>query len=295
MTFSRKAIIYKRALSALLVTIAFAGGWVLGIAPTRTPESIAAQTPAATGTLAGRVLNADGSPAVAVDVAVVPDRSGTPDRLFVGNEQRIDVTAPSSQAVAFVRADASGRFKFEGVPAGRYRLAAGVALKGECPPRAGCVGGQTFFPYVNRPTYFPANADLLTVPVTAPVNIEFRLKALQPAGFLVSGKFAGAIALPNGPTANFLFPPQVKLISTGECRLGTSLAAAQLYVQPETFITGGVASDGAFELRDVPAGSYTLCFKGFGPPSNYAAVTQVTVDKNIGSLNFPVPAVFGGN
>ena len=125
--------------------------------------------PIQTGTVTGRLLNADGSPAVKVRVSAmaIPEARNSND-------------APA--LITLTETDSTGRYRLADVPVGRYYIVAG---------------------FVDSPTYYPRGtgaAGATAVNVTAratTANIDFRIERPS-TGLTVSGRVIVESAQPFG-------------------------------------------------------------------------------------------------
>jgi hypothetical protein len=121
--------------------------------------------PGQQGVVAGRVLSMDGSPAVAVRIGAlaIPD-SGA-------------VTSNASTLASLAQTDASGRYRLERIPPGRYYITAG---------------------FLETPTCYPgvrsaSEARVVEVgPGSTTENIDFNLA--RPTGVRQSGRVPGVPA-----------------------------------------------------------------------------------------------------
>src|SRR5262245_27787154 len=119
-----------------------------------------ATTPVQTGSISGRVLNSDGTPAVKIRVSAMPapDSPGKP--------------ADGSTLMTLAETDSDGRFRLADIPVGRYFVVAGS---------------------LDSPTYYPrgtapASATAINVTANARIaDIDFRVESAS-SSFAVSGK-----------------------------------------------------------------------------------------------------------
>jgi hypothetical protein len=238
-------------------------------------------SPEAKGTITGRVFSADGSPAIAITVAAVPESSApSPNGILVlGNAIQAGIApVPPSMVTALAQTDNLGRYRLESVPPGRYYLAAGIVLKRRCGPQASCGGSPNAFqPFMRQPSFFPQPPDPpLTVNSGTPLSVEFRL---APSSlFKVSGQILEKNPAPRG----YEFQPRMVLMPLNEpCSL-----IDEMPLNPESRIQGGVTPDGLFELRDVPSGQYRVCFRHWARTSSQIEVSRLVVDRDMAGLSF---------
>jgi hypothetical protein len=96
------------------------------------------------GVIAGTVSDAEGSPVAGTCVIVCDAGTGipvaTPGYRRVGADE--DAVEEDIERIAFLRTDAQGRFRFEGVPAGEYRLVAQSWLRAEPVAEISAVNGS---------------------------------------------------------------------------------------------------------------------------------------------------------
>src|SRR5215510_14352769 len=108
-----------------------------------------AATPVQTGSISGRLLNSDGTPAVRIRVSAMPapDSPGKP--------------VDGSTLMTLAETDSDGRYRLADIPVGRYFVVAG---------------------FLDSPTYYPrgtapASATAVNVTVNAKIaNIDFRIE-----------------------------------------------------------------------------------------------------------------------
>ncbi len=153
--------------------------------------------------ISGRVLNRDGSPAVNIRVMAV---SAQDSSLQVGRE-----------IVSFAQTDATGNYRLEDVPTGRYFITAGI---------------------VEAPSYYPGVADsacATAVTLTAGSSLQ-GIDFLQVASQKISGK---VIILPGSPPLKDGRGTQIRLMAAN--------GLAQ-YAK--------IATDGTFEFPAIPRGDY---------------------------------------
>jgi hypothetical protein len=116
------------------------------------------------GAIAGQVRARDGSPVVAIRVAVIP--AAPPDARPEDGIQYYQDPPPAATTMT----DARGHFRLPAVPAGRYVLVAGIQ------------GRATYFPSIAEPT----RATVISVGgVTRTDNLEITL--VEPVGGHVRG------------------------------------------------------------------------------------------------------------
>jgi formylglycine-generating enzyme required for sulfatase activity len=200
-------------------------------------SAMAAQGPrpaVSSGAITGRIVLDDGSPAAGVRVSAID--------AGIGLGQRIAL-------MSIVQTDEAGRYRLEGIPAGRYYVGAGRT------------DGMTYFPGAVT----TSAATLITVEGGSITGIDFQM--LIPPPVRVSGR----VSLPSTPVANSprgIMPLRVRL--TG----------------PRSLMTQA-GPDGAFEFPDVPAGEYEVTIVPTDP--TITPVRIVVAGKELRNVQLGLP------
>lgn len=195
------------------------------------------QAGAPSGAISGRILHADGTPAVALGVGAVP----RPD--FAAT------VLPASLLTKATRTDGDGKYRLENLPPGRYYVAAGTV---QFTGGGGVSPNNPNFTVLNQPVFFSGNAKPVAIDAVAGTSVDgsFRLPPEPPSAapvYRISGHILfGGRANPDtfGPGGEVLW-----LFRGKDC--GPRLAP-----QPVAF---GFAGLDAYEIRNVPPGAYAIC------------------------------------
>lgn len=251
------------------------------------------------GILAGRILRADGTPAVGVHVTPLPITSSEPERA-------VRLELPRLVTAIVTRTDRSGRYHLENIQPGRYYLAVGAMEIDPNQPLAPIAQRSAARPYhLTEMVYFPPReAGPLIVASGRSVESEFHLPPEAPptsAEFQVSGQVnvLGSVYVRGQrfTAADFYLREKTNLpiLVVNIFRAG-SVTFADFRVsgtqwkkvcddaglRPVFF--GSIAPDGAWEARHIPPGAYTACV-------NITPGLRGTMDFNVVESNIVLPPI----
>ena len=211
--------------------------------PAQNPFPVIDQTKL--GTISGQLLNTDGTPAARVQMQL---------------ETVADPGASSTiwnVSVDF-RSDSQGRFRFNDVYPGRYKIVAGL--------------------WNHRPTYYPGTLDASaasTIRVGPGEDIgEVNFTMARPSAFRVSGK----VRRPEG--SNPAAPMVEKIGLTGALLTVTSHGGVTYLLETP------VSADGSFEFRNIPEGEYKLYPE---PSVQYLSFPVLVAEADLNGLDLVVP------
>jgi hypothetical protein len=279
---------------ASIPTVERAAAEIGAIVTAQTPGGTAAQTPVPqNGTIFGRVLNWDGTPAIGVSVAIEPSPPG-------------GVPLLKRSLAGLMQTDSAGRYRFENIPAGKYLVAAGmprftIGSGGPAPE----IPLPTFYPGVTEPT----KAEAVGPDSKQPVEIEFRLSRPISSNplFHASGKVAGMTArdrlepLPGRArtaapgrtnlTVYFYSSPGIGDFPPVSGRIFSNSAGVNCgaHSQGADLLrlegVGHVTPDGRYEVRNLPAGRYRACLLHTG---GAATVDNLQIGPDNATVDFDI-------
>ncbi len=198
-----------------------------------------------TGVVTGRLIAKDGSPLpdIRVTAMAVPETADAADGAVL---------------VSLAQTDASGRYRLEGIPPGKYYITAG---------------------FVTSPTFYPGVTSkgeatvLLIAAGQTRTNIDFQTTSSTSLGANIRGR---VIQVPgSGPNRPFGLS-EITSVAKNVVVSG-SAGTFSIPLQP----------DGTFELPKVPPGTYLLRV----PPLFGASATVTVTDRDITNLEIHVPFV----
>jgi hypothetical protein len=241
------------------------------------------------GTISGRIINADGTPAIAATVAELAadpaqgpigqrgqtcSRGNDPSTLWMGS------VSSSAQT------DSEGRYTLATVPPGRYKIVVGVGLPfpGQALPAGTC--GVTRI--LSMPLYYPgtdlAGSTTVNVDAGAAVNIEFRMAppvSTVPL-FNVKGRIISSTPL---STLGYAYSELRVTLGPPTSAANTAIGRGRAVVPctRQTTLLGLPGVDGSFEVRNVPPGNYLACLIQDG--GDYARIVSGPVNVNVVDRN----------
>ncbi len=251
------------------------------------------------GTISGRILNADGTPAITATVGALAVEN-TAGPVGVGGEPCSRGNDPSTIWLGALSSNAQtgsdGKYKLEGVPPGRYKIVVGVGLPfpGQVLPGGTC--GVTRI--LSMAMYYPGTKDLATattvnVDSAAAVDLEFRMASPTSASplFNVKGRIISPAPL---NTMGYAYSNELRVTlgpPTSAATTAIGRGAAVVPCTRQTTLLGLPGADGSFEVRNVPPGSYIACviidggdyFRIVNGP-----ITVNVVDRNVVDLTFTI-------
>jgi hypothetical protein len=189
-------------------------------------------TPSQTGgTLSGTLRTADGAPLADIRVTTVAVDAGA--------------LSVSELRTTLTRTDSSGHFLLQGVPPGRYYIAAGL---------------------ISYPIYYPGSASLkdareIDVQAGAVIeNINFSVD--HPRGFRVSGRLVDDSGVPVKSVVSSVSLNFPELLGRLSKPVGNTPRVTLLADPWSTPYTAAVDNNGVFELDGTPPGNYRLWVNG---------------------------------
>jgi TonB family protein len=172
------------------------------------------------GTISGRLLQADGKPAVGVRVAAVEATADAAQR-----QDRLSM-------MSVTQTDSSGRYKLENVPPGKYYI------------QAGAIGASSYLPGTGD----IAKATVVAVTGSAPIlNLDFSF--VQWSNLLKTSRTSGP-----GDTARF----SGKLRAASSASSLQNVVVFLTNIQSAARFLSSTDKEGAFEFSDLPAGEYSV-------------------------------------